>query len=160
MGRTFVNVTWSDASEVYDGAQQMNHFLKSGRANIRLYEDKPVEKKAKTVKSVDFRTKEEVAEDRLDAKRIKFEKAFEEGTIDFDRYNALLTEWEKARARLDRRMNILEEYKEVPSKPSSSQIMSIIEDTAKSFCSRHPFAFTVASILFGCGILNIAGIVG
>lgn len=156
MGRNYVVQNWNDAAAGYCG-YQVDHFSKSGAANPKAYEEKPVEKKTKKVKKPDFRTKEQVREDFLDRKRVQFEKAFEDGEISFEQYEALLTEWEKARSRLNKRMGIVEEYKEIESKPCRLSIMPIIEDAAKSFCARHPFAFTVASILFGCAILNIIG---
>lgn len=154
--RTYIQTTWNNAdTNDYSGRQQ--HFKPNGAANIHAYAQEESPKKAKKVKAPDFRTKEEIAEDRLDAKRVQFEKAFEEGIIDFDRYNALLTEWEKARNHLDKRMGIVQDSKEIESKPSRPSIMFSIERATSSFASRHPFSFTIASILFGCGILNIIG---
>lgn len=154
MARTYISTTWNNSDKFgYSGVQQ--HFKPNGAANPKAYEEKPVEKKAKKLKAPDLRSSAEKAEDRLDARRIQFEKAFEEGVIDFERYNMLLTEWEIARDKLDKKMGIVNESKEI--EPSSPSIIPMIEDAAKSFCARNPFAFTVASILFGCGILNIVG---
>lgn len=157
MSRTFVAASWLNADQNDYSGKQQSHMV--GRmANLAAYAE-PV-KKPKKAKAPDYRTLAQKREDYLDHKRVQFEKAFENGEISFEQYEALLTEWEKARSRLDRRMNIVEDSKEVESKPSLPSIIPMIEDAAKSFCARHPFAFTVASILFGCGILNILGIAG
>lgn len=152
--RTYISTTWNNAdTNDYSGRQQ--HFKPNGAANIGAYAQEESPKKAKKVKAPDYRTLEQKREDYLDSKRTQFEKAFENGEISFEQYESLLTEWEKARSRLDRRMGIVQDCKE--AKPFSKSIMPIIEDAAKSFCARHPFAFTVISALFGCGILNIIG---
>lgn len=157
--RTFVAASWLNADENDYSGKQQSHMV--GRmANLAAYADEEPVNKAKKVKALDFRSSNERAEDRLDARRSQFEKAFEQGLIDFDRYNMLLTEWEVARGKLDKKMGIAEDSKEVSPKPSRSSIIPIIEDAAKSFCTRHPFAFTVASVLFGCAVLNITGIAG
>lgn len=156
MGRNYVVQNWNDAAAGYCG-YQVDHFSKSGAANPKAYKEKPVEKKTKKVKKPDFRTKEQVREDFLDRKRIQFEKAFESGEIGFEQYEALLTEWEKARSRLDKRMGIAEDSKEVESKPSRPSVLPIIERKASTFASRHPFATLVGVIVLGSMIMNVFG---
>lgn len=153
--RTYINTTWNNAdTNDYSGGQQ--HFKPNGAANIGAYADHEPAKKGKKVKAPDYRTLEQKREDFLDRKRVGFEKAFENGEIGFEQYEALLTEWEKARARLDRRMGIAEQPKEIQSKPSHS-ILPSIERAASSFASRHPFATLVGVIVLGSMVMNIFG---
>lgn len=157
--RQFINVSWNNSSAVYDGSQQMNHFRKNGSAAIENYADVEPVKKTKKVKAPDFRTLDQKREDILDKKRVQFEKAFEEGTISFDQYEALLTEWTKSRARLDRRMGLVKD-EEVTTEPTSiakSSMINALENAANSFRANHPFAFTVVGCLFGCVLLNLVG---
>jgi len=156
MARTYVQTTWNDADKfAYNGAQQ--HFKPNGAANPKAYEEKPVEKKAKKVKAPDYRTSDQKREDTLDKKRVAFEKAFENGDITFDQYNLLLTEWEKAMSRLEKRMGITKEESTSPTSSTKPSIMNAVEDAAKGFAARHPFAFLVTSIMVGAGVLNIFG---
>lgn len=155
--RQFINVSWNNSSAVYDGSQQMGHFRKNGSAAIENYADDEPLKKAKKVKAPDFRTSVERSEDRLDARRVAFEKAFEQGKIDFDRYNILLTEWEASRAKLDKKMGFTKQQPTPATTSTKPSVINAVEDAAKGFCERHPFMFTVASILFGCGVLNLVG---
>lgn len=160
--RQFINVSWNNSSTVYDGSQQMNHFRKNGSAAIEAYGDPEPVKKVKKVKAPDFRSSVERSEDRLDARRVVFEKAFEEGKIDFDRYNMLLTEWEASRAKLDKKMGLVkdEDVSNEPTPFAKTPMINHIEDCAKSFAARHPFAFLVTSIMVGAGILNVFGFGG
>lgn len=49
MMRNFVNVTWNNSAENYDGYQQMNHhFNPNGSAAIHNYSDEALQKKKKT----------------------------------------------------------------------------------------------------------------
>lgn len=148
--RTFVAASWLNADENDYSGKQQSHMV--GRmANLAAYADDEPAKKAKKVKAPDYRTLEQKLEDFLDRKRVQFEKAFENGEISFEQYEALLTEWEKARSRLDRRMGIVEE-----SKPSRS-ILPSIERAASTFASRHPFATLVGVIVLGSMIMNVFG---
>lgn len=161
--RTYVQTTWNDADKfAYNGAQQ--HFKPNGAANPKAYEEKPVEKatKAKKVKAPDYRTLDQKREDTLDRKRVQFEKAFEEGTISFDQYEALLTEWEKAMCRLEKRMGVVkdEDVANEASPVAKRSIINTLENAANSFRANHPFVFTVVGCLFGCGILNFVGFAG
>lgn len=161
MARTYIQTTWNDSDKFgYSGVQQ--HFKPNGAANPKAYEEKPVEKKAKKVREPDFRLTSEKTIDRLEKHRVDLDAAFESGKLTFERYEILLNEWEvkmeRAWARHDKATSAaVKDSKEVESKPSLPSIMPMIEDAAKSFCARHPFAFTVSSVLFGCGILNIIG---
>jgi len=96
-------------------------------------------------------------EDALDRKRVQFEKAFEQGSITFEQYNLLLTEWEKSMARLEKRMGIVKEEPTSPTSSTKPSIMNAAEDAAKGFAARHPFGFLVASIMVGAGVLNVLG---
>lgn len=157
MPRQYVVQNWSNAAaESYTGYQVNKHFRKNGSAAIENYADTEPAKKAKKVKAPDYRTLEQKREDFLDRKRLQFEKAFENGEISFEQYEALLTEWEKARSRLDRRMGIVEQSKEVESKPSHS-ILPRIERAASTFAGRHPFATLVGVIVLGSMIMNVFG---
>jgi len=161
MARTYIQTSWNDADKfAYNGAQQ--HFKPNGAANPKAYEEKPVEKATKTkkVKAPDYRTLDQKREDSLDKKRVQFEKAFEEGTISFDQYEALLTEWTKSRARLDRRMGIVEEVTNDLTPIAKSSIINALENAANSFRVNHPSAFTIVGCLFGCGLLNLVGFRG
>lgn len=156
MGRTFVAASWLNADENdYSGSQQ-SHMV--GRmANIAAYADPEPVKKANNVKKPDLRTKEQAREDFLDRKRVAFEKAFENGQISFEQYDLLLTEWEKSMARLEKRMGIVKEEPTSPTPSTKPSIMNAVEYAAKGFAARHPFAFLVASIMVGAGILNVFG---
>lgn len=160
--RQFINVSWNNSSAVYDGSQQMNHFRANGSAAIENYADPEPVKKTKKVKAPDFRTLEQKREDFLDKKRVAFEKAFEEGTISFDQYEALLTEWEKSMARLEKRMGVVkdEDVTNEPPPVAKPSIINALENAANSFRVNHPFAFTVVGCLFGCGLLNLVGFGG
>jgi len=161
MSRQFILQEWSNAAaDSYTGYQVNKHFRANGSAAIENYADpKPVEKKAKKIKDPDYRTLDQKREDTLDKKRVAFEKAFENGEISFDQYNLLLTEWEKCMARLEKRMGIVKEEEQPTSpKPSTKpSIMNAVEDAAKGFAAKHPFAFLVASIMVGAGVLNCFG---
>lgn len=159
MARTYVQTTWNDADKfAYNGAQQ--HFKPNGAANPKAYEEKPVEKKNNKVKAPDYRTLDQKREDTLDRKRVQFEKAFENGEISFDQYNLLLTEWEKAMSRLEKRMGVVKEEPSSTTPSTKPSIMNTVEDAAKGFAARHPFTFLVASIMVGAGVLNIFGFGG
>lgn len=155
--RQFINVSWNNSSAVYDGSQQINHFKPNGAANILAYAQEDAPNKTKKVKALDYRTLEQKHEDFLDRKRVQFEKAFENGEISFQQYDLLLTEWTKSRARLYRRMGIVDEVANEPNPSTKPSIINHIEDCAKSFCERHPFAFFVGSIMVGASILNVFG---
>lgn len=153
--RNYIQTTWNNAdTNDYSGHKQ--HFKTNGAANIGAYADQEPIKKAKKVKAPDYRTLDQKREDFLDRKRVQFEGAFENGEISFEQYEALLTEWEKARSRLDKRMGIVEDSKEVEPKSSRSTLRSI-ERAASSFASRHPFATLVGVIVLGSMILNVLG---
>jgi len=154
--RTFVAASWLNADENDYSGKQQSHMV--GRmANLAAYADEESVKKVKKVKSPDFRSSNERAEDRLDARRSQFEKAFEGGLIDFERYNMLLTEWEASRAKLDKKMGFTKQQPTPATTSTKPSVINAVEDAAKGFCERHPFMFTVASILFGCGVLNLVG---
>ena len=163
MSRTYVNCSWNNADQNDYSGRQQPHMI-GNKANLRAYEEKPLEKKAKKVREPDFRLTSERTIDRLEKHRADLDAAFEAGKLTFERYEILLNEWEakmeRAWKRNDKATGSVEESKEVEPNPSRPSIMPIIEDAAKSFCARHPFAFTVASVLFGCGILNIVGFGG
>lgn len=153
--RTFVAASWLNADENDYSGKQQSHMV--GRmANLAAYADDEPVKKAKKVKAPDYRTLEQKREDFLDRKRVQFEKAFENGEIGFEQYEALLTEWEKSRSRLDKRMGIVEESKDVESKPSHS-ILPRIERVASTFASCHPFATLVGVIVLGSMVMNVFG---
>ena len=155
MGRSFVAASWLNADENDYSGKQQSHMV--GRmANISAYADVE-EKPAKKVKKVDLRTNNQRFEDRLDARRVAFEKAFENSEISFEQYDLLLSEWEKSMARLEKRMGIVEEFNEVESKPSRPSIMPSIERAASSFASHHPFATLVGVIVLGSMIMNFFG---
>lgn len=161
MSRQFILQNWSNAAaDSYSGYQVNKHFRKNGAAAIENYGE-PEVKKVKKVKKPDFRLTSERTIDRLEKHRADLDAAFESGKLTFERYETLLNEWEAKMERAwkhhDKATGAFEESKEVEPNPSRPSIMPIIEDAAKSFCARHPFAFTVASVLFGCGILNIIG---
>lgn len=158
MPRQYVVQEWSNAAaESYTGYQVNKHFRKNGSAAIENYADPEPVKKANKVKAPDFRSSVERSEDRLDARRVAFERAFEEGKIDFDRYNILLTEWEVSRAKLDKKMGLVKEESTSPTPSTKSSIINHIEDCAKGFAARHPFCFLVGSIMVGASILNVFG---
>jgi len=160
--RQFINVSWNNSSANYDGSQQINHFKANGAANILAYAQEEAPKKTKKVKAPDYRTLDQKREDTLDKKRVQFEKAFEEGTISFNQYEALLTEWEKSMARLEKRMGLVkdEEVTKEPTAVAKRSILNTLENAANSFRANHPFAFTVVGCLFGCGLLNLVGFGG
>lgn len=158
--RQLINISWNNSSAVYDGSQQMNHFKPNGAANILAYAQENAPKKTKKVKAPDYRTLDQKREDTLDKKRVAFEKAFEEGSITFKQYNLLLTEWEKAMARLEKRMGLTKEEPISPNAVTKSSIINHIEDCAKGFEARYPFAFLVGSIMVGASILNVFGFGG
>lgn len=153
--RNYIATSWNNAdTNDYSGRQQ--HFKPNGAANILSYaEEAP--KKTKKVKKPDLRTKEQAFEDRLDKKRVAFEAAFENGEITFEQYDLLLTEWTKSRARLDRRMGVVEEVTNEATLVAKRSIINALENAAKDFAAKHPFGFTVAACLAGCGFLNIFG---
>lgn len=153
--RTFVAASWLNADQNDYSGRQQSHMI-GNMANLAAYADVE-EKPAKKVKKPDLRTKNQCFEDRLDARRVAFEAAFENGEISFEQYDLLLTEWTKSRARLDRRMGIISEEVNEPTPVAKTPIINHIEDCAKSFAARHPFAFLVASIMVGADILNVFG---
>lgn len=158
MSRQFILQEWSNAAaDSYTGYQVNRHFRKNGSAAIEAYGEPEPVKPAKKVKKPDLRTKNQAFEDNLDRRRVSFEKAFEEGSITFDQYNLLLTEWEKAMSRLEKRMGLTKEEPTSPTPPTKSSIINAIEDAAKGFAAKHPFMFLVASIMVGAGVLNILG---
>ena len=156
MSRTFVAASWLNADENDYSGKQQSHMV--GRmANLAAYADPEPVKKAKKVKAPDFRSSVERSEDRLDASRAVFEKAFAEGKIDFDRYNILLTEWEVSRTKLDKKMGIVKEESTSTTASTKPSIMNAVEDSVKGFEANHPFMFLVVSIMVGAGILNVFG---
>lgn len=158
--RTFVAASWLNADENDYSGRQQSHMV--GRmANLSAYSEVE-EKPAKKVKKPDLRTLDQKREDFLDRKRVQFEAAFESGEIDFNQYDALLTEWEKARARLDKRMGLVEESTtavepETIPKASHPSIMPAIERAAVSFSARHPFATLVTVIVLGSMVMDVIG---
>ena len=161
MARQYVVQEWSNAAaDSYTGYQVNRHFRKNGSAAIENYADEEAPKKVKKVKKPDLRTKEQAFEDRLDKKRVAFEKAFENGEISFEQYDLLLTEWTKSRARLDHRMGIIEKATNETTPVAKRSTINALENAANSFRVNHPFAFTVVGCLFGCGLLNLVGFGG
>lgn len=160
MSRTYVNCSWSNAdTNDYSGRQQP-HMI-GDKANTKAYAEPEPVKKTKKVKTPDFRTLDQKREDTLDKKRVQFEKAFEEGTISFDQYEALLTEWEKSMTLLEKRMGLVKDEAVIdPTPVAKRSIINALENAANSFRANHPFMFTVSSILFGCGLLNLVGFGG
>lgn len=154
--RSYIATSWNNAdTNDYSGRQQ--HFKPNGAANILAYAQEEAPKKTKKVKAPDFRTLEQKREDFLDKKRVAFEAAFENGEITFEQYDLLLTEWTKSRARLDRRMGIVEQVTNETTPVAKRSIINALENSANSFRVNHPFSFTVVGCLFGCGLLNIVG---
>lgn len=83
MSRNFVNVSWSNSAENYDGYQQMNkHFNPNGSAAIHNYSDEALQKSNKKKKSVaDDIDLAQRHYERMERMSDALEKEFEEGTI-------------------------------------------------------------------------------
>lgn len=166
MARTFVAASWLNADENDYSGKQQSHMV--GRmANLAAYSESERFNKAKKVREPDFRLTSERTIDRLEKHRADLDAAFESGKLSFERYGILLNEWEGKMSRAWKRHEkatgeVSQEVEQAaPIKPSiASDLINSVEGAAKSFATHHPFIFTVASILFGCAILNIAGIAG
>lgn len=161
--RSYIATTWNNAdTNDYSGRQQ--HFKSNGAANILAYaEEAP--KKAKKAKKPDFRLTSEKTIDRLEKHRADLEAAFESGELSFERYDVLLREWEDKMNRAWRchekaTGKSFDEETNGPSLATKPSFTNTIEDCARGFAARHPFMFTVGSIIFGCGLLNIVGFGG
>lgn len=162
MSRQFILQEWSNAAaDSYSGYQVHKHFRKNGAAAIENYGE-PEVKKVKKVKNPDFRLTSERTIDRLEKHRADLEAAFESGELSFERYDVLLREWEVKMDRAWKRHEKAtgESFDEVANEPAFATKPSItdhIEDCAKGFAARHPFAFLVGSIMVGAGVLNLFG---
>jgi sarcosine oxidase delta subunit len=88
MSRSFVNVTWNNASEVYDGSQQQNkHFNPNGTAATHLYADQEVKPKAKKKRSIVERVSlVDSHYNRLEALSLELDKELEIGNVSFEDY--------------------------------------------------------------------------
>lgn len=88
MSRSFVNVTWNNASEVYDGSQQQNkHFNPNGTAATHIYADEAPKPKAKKKRSIIERVS--LADShytRLEALSLELDKELENGNVSFEDY--------------------------------------------------------------------------
>ena len=86
MSRSFVNVTWNNASEVYDGSQQQNkHFNPNGTAATHLYADEAPKPKVKKKRSIVERVS--LADrhyNRLEALSLELDKELENGNVSFE----------------------------------------------------------------------------
>lgn len=88
MSRSFVNVTWNNASEVYDGSQQQNkHFNPNGTAATHLYAYEAPKPKAKKKRSIVERVSlADSHYNRLEALSLELDKELELGNVSFEDY--------------------------------------------------------------------------
>lgn len=86
--RSFVNVSWNNASDVYDGSQQQNkHFNPNGTAATHLYADEEPKGKAKPKSSI--MDKIDLANrhlNRLELMSAELEHDFDSGRITLEAY--------------------------------------------------------------------------
>lgn len=92
MSRSFVNVTWNNAAENYDGTQQQNHhFNPNGSAAIHSYSDEAVTKKPQNKAPIASRIiPAQHTLNRVDQQERELDKAYENGEIDQEEYEELL----------------------------------------------------------------------
>ena len=87
--RSFVNVSWNNASDVYDGSQQQNkHFNPNGTAATHLYADDEPKAKAKPKSSI--MDKIDLANrhlNRMEIMSAQLEHDFDSGSITLEEYS-------------------------------------------------------------------------
>ena len=96
MSRHFVNVTWNNSAEQYDGYQQMNHHMNpNGTAAIHNYsdealaKDKPKKKSSLTIQQKILPQASRV--ERLTEQMRELVSEYKAGNIDIDEYSMLLS---------------------------------------------------------------------
>ena len=125
--RTFVNVSWNNASEIYDGSQQQNkHFNPNGTAATHLYADEAPKPKAKKKRSIVERVSlADSHYNRLEALSLELDKELESGNVSFEDYAYLRQvmdgRLEKAWQRLAKARGFVEEESEAESHNSFRQ---------------------------------------
>lgn len=127
MSRSFVNVTWNNASEVYDGSQQQNkHFNPNGTAATHLYADETPKPKAKKKRSIVERVSlADSHYNRLEALSLELNKEMESGNVSFEDYAYLRrvmdARLEKAWQRLAKARGFVDEESEGESHNSFNE---------------------------------------
>lgn len=115
MSRSFVNVTWNNSAENYDGYQQMNrHMNPNGTAAIHNYsdealaKDKPKKKSSLTIQQKILPQASRV--ERLTEQLKELVAEYQKGNIDIDEYSMLLSVLASKR---DRAIKLLSKTKSV-----------------------------------------------
>lgn len=115
MSRSFVNVTWNNSAEQYDGYQQMNrHMNPNGTAAIHNYsdealaKDKPKKKSSISIQDQILPQARRVR--RLTEQMRELVDEFKKGNIDIDEYSLLLS---VVSAKRDRAVKLLAKAKSV-----------------------------------------------
>lgn len=98
--RHFVNVTWNNAAEQYDGYQQMNrHVNPNGTAAIHNYSDEALGiNKAKEKSKPSLRDRISLADrhfNRIEAMSLELEKEYRQGNISDEDYSYLKPKMQK-----------------------------------------------------------------
>lgn len=106
MSRHFVNVTWNNSAENYDGYQQQNkHFNPNGSAAIHNYsdealvKDKPKKKSSLTIQQKILPQASRV--ERLTEQLKELVQEYQKGNIDIDEYSMLLSVISSKRAKAE-----------------------------------------------------------
>lgn len=115
MSRSFVNVTWNNSAENYDGYQQQNkHFNPNGSAAIHNYSDEALAKdKAKKKSSVSIQDQilPQAHRVRVLTEQLKqLVQEYQKGNIDIDEYSMLLS---VVSVKRDRAVKLLSKAKSV-----------------------------------------------
>lgn len=115
MSRSFVNVTWNNSAENYDGYQQINrHMNPNGTAAIHNYsdealaKDKPKKKSSLTIQQKILPQASRVQ--RLTEQLKELVQEYQKGNIDIDEYSMLLS---VIAAKRDRALFLLNKAKSV-----------------------------------------------
>lgn len=115
MSRSFVNVTWNNSAEQYDGYQQQNkHFNPNGSAAIHNYSDEALAKdkpKKKPSISIQDQILPQARRVRVLTEQLKeLVIEYQKGNIDIDEYSLLLS---VVSAKRDRAIKLLSKAKSV-----------------------------------------------
>lgn len=106
MSRSFVNVTWNNSAEQYDGYQQMNrHMNPNGTAAIHNYSDEALAKdnpKKKSSLTIQQKILPQASRvDRLTEQLKELVVEYQKGNIDIDEYSMLLSVLANKRSRAE-----------------------------------------------------------